>query len=98
MAKPSKQEKPFEIQPTVLPQGELLKLKPSEIIPSRNNPRLLFDRPQLDELKNNIRQHGVLVPITVFQQEASKKYTILDGARRHRCCLELEKENVHVEI
>src|SRR5262245_36965492 len=82
----------------ILPQGELLKLKPDDVIPNRNNPRLLFDRPELNELKDNIRTHGVLVPITVYQAKGSKKYSILDGARRHKCCEELEEEGMSIEI
>jgi len=84
--------------PPVLPQGELLKLKPAQIIPSRNNPRHLFDPSPLAELKDNIRTHGVLVPITVYQAKGSKKYSILDGARRHRCCVELEAEGHQLQI
>src|SRR4051794_34209526 len=84
--------------PPVLPQGELLKLKPGDIIPSRNNPRHLFDPSPLAELKDNIRTHGVLVPITVYQAKGSKKYSILDGARRHRCCVELEEGGLRLEI
>jgi ParB/RepB/Spo0J family partition protein len=84
--------------PTLLPQGDLIHLKPAEIIPSKHNPRQLFDRAPLDELKSNIRTHGVLVPITVYQPKGSRRYTILDGARRHRCCLELEEDGLSIEI
>ena len=77
----------------IVPSGRLLKLHPEEIKPSKNNPRLLFDPEPLKVLKENIRQHGVLVPITVYQVKGQEKYEILDGARRHHCCVELKKEN-----
>lgn len=82
----------------VVPSGTLLKLSTKEIVPSRSNPRRLFDRPELDSLKANIRQHGVLVPITVFRPKGQKTYSILDGERRHRCCVELEREGRSLSI
>ncbi len=82
----------------VIPSSELKRLKPGEIIPSKSNPRHLFDRPELDDLKNSIRQHGVLVPITVYQPKGQKKYSILDGERRYRCCVELQAEGQELDI
>jgi ParB/RepB/Spo0J family partition protein len=82
----------------VVPSGELKRLKPEEIIPSKTNPRHLFDRPELDELKNSIRQHGVLVPITVYRPKGQKKYSILDGERRYRCCIELKTEGIDIDL
>jgi ParB family chromosome partitioning protein len=78
--------------PQVVPTGRLRHLTTSEVIPSSNNPRHLFDPDQLLELKKNISEHGVLVPITVYQAKGSEKFSILDGERRYRCVLELEKE------
>lgn len=78
--------------PHVIPAGTLRHLSPEEIKPSTNNPRLLFDPDQLQELKKNIGEHGVLVPITVYQAKGQAKFSILDGERRHRCVVELTKE------
>lgn len=78
--------------PRITPGGTLRQLGPEEIKPSTNNPRLLFDPDQLAELKKNIGQHGVLVPITVYQAKGQTKYSILDGERRYRCVVELNKE------
>jgi len=78
--------------PTVIPGGTLKYLSPDEIKPSSNNPRLLFDEDQLLELKKNIGEHGVLVPITVYQPKGQAKFSILDGERRHRCVVELTRE------
>ena len=82
----------------VVPSGELLTLTTKDIVPSRTNPRHLFDRSELDALKKNIKEHGVLVPITVYQPKGQKKYSILDGERRYRCCLELEDEGSSLTI
>jgi ParB-like chromosome segregation protein Spo0J len=78
--------------PAVVPMGKLQYLLPSEIKASTHNPRLLFDPAQLLELKTNIAEHGVLVPITVFPTKGQKTYSILDGERRFRCVAELTSE------
>jgi len=70
------------VVPPVVPAGQLRVLTVDEIKPSTNNPRLLFDPPQLLELKKNIAEHGVLVPITVFQPKGQALFSILDGERR----------------
>lgn len=78
--------------PQIVPTGRLRHLRTAEVIPSSNNPRHLFDPDQLLELKKNIAEHGVLVPITVYQATGGEKFSILDGERRYRCVVELEKE------
>jgi ParB family chromosome partitioning protein len=78
--------------PQVIPAGELRHLTPDEVKRSTNNPRHLFDVDQLLELKKNIAEHGVLVPITVYQARGQSKFSILDGERRYRCVVELTKE------
>lgn len=73
----------------IVPSGSLRQLRPDEIKPSANNPRYLFDESPLQELKKNIAEHGVLVPITVYQAKGQSKFSILDGERRFRCVVEL---------
>lgn len=75
-------------------QGGLVLLQPKELRPNPHNPRRLFDTSPLRELKESIRAHGVLVPITVYKLPAQDKYSIVDGERRYRCCVELEKDGV----
>lgn len=75
-----------------VPAGRLEYLLPSEIKPSTHNPRRLFDPAQLEELKKNIAEHGVLVPLTVYQAKGQRTFSILDGERRYRCVRELAKE------
>ena len=78
--------------PQVVPAGQLRILRADEIKPSTTNPRLLFDPSELQELKKNIAQHGVLVPITVYQAKGQEKFSILDGERRFRCVVNLIEE------
>lgn len=80
----------------VIPTGTLVKLKVADIKPSTNNPRLLFDTPQMETLKRNIRQHGVLVPLTVYRPKGQSKYSILDGERRYKCVKELVEQGIEV--
>ena len=80
-----------EVTP-VVPSGQLRRLSVEDIKPSTNNPRLLFDKPLLDELRKNIAEHGVLVPITVYQPKGQAKFSILDGERRYRCVVDLTNE------
>ncbi len=82
----------------IIPTGSLVVLRHKDIVPSPNNPRVLFDPEPLRDLRENIRQYGVLVPITVFRLPGSEKFGILDGARRHRCCEQLADENIVVDI
>jgi len=82
----------------VIPTGTLLQLRVSDIKPSTNNPRLLFDTPALETLKRNIRQHGVLVPLTVYRPKGQTKYSILDGERRYKCVKELADEGVEAPL
>src|SRR5256885_3229756 len=76
----------------IIPTGALMQLSPDDIKPSSHNPRHLFDRPELETLKKNIRDNGVLVPITVYQPKGQTKFSILDGERRYRCVVELRDE------
>jgi ParB family chromosome partitioning protein len=78
----------------VVPSGTLKYLKTEQVSPSRNNPRMLFDPEPLRVLRENIRQHGVLVPITVYKLKGQDRYQILDGERRYRSCVLLEEEGV----
>lgn len=78
----------------IVPKGTLRQLSTDEIIPSRNNPRLLFDPEPLQALKESIREKGVLVPITVFPLKGQDRFGILDGERRYRCCAQLKDEGI----
>lgn len=78
--------------PHVIPGGELRHLSADEIKPSSSNPRRLFDEEELRELKRNIGEHGVLVPITVYRARGQTKFSILDGERRYRCVVDLRAD------
>jgi ParB family chromosome partitioning protein len=54
----------------------------SKIIPSKTNPRTVFDEAELEELRDSIKIHGVIQPITV--RTSDDKYEIIAGERRYR--------------
>src|SRR5260370_32282005 len=85
--------KPMQpVVPQLIPAGLLRHLTVDEVKPSSNNPRHLFDPDELEDLKKNIAEHGVLVPITVYQPKGQTKFSILDGERRFRCVRDLSSE------
>jgi len=69
----------------------------SDIAANPNNPRIIFDEKDLDDLKESIRNAGVLVPVTVYENDDKKipeKYVLLDGERRWRSAKLLGLEQI----
>ena len=86
-----------EIQP-VVPTTRLVHLEVDELKASPHNPRRLFDPGPLRDLKASIREHGVLVPLTIYRLLGQRRYAIVDGERRYRCCSELSREGLEIRI
>ena len=78
--------------------AKLAQLSVGDLRASQANPRRLFDAEPLAALRESIRTHGVLVPLTVFRLRGQDKYGIIDGERRYRCCQELAEEDVNIVI
>lgn len=89
---------PQSLAAQVAPKGQLLHLRINQIKHSPDNPRKLFDPSPLSELRDSIRAHGVLVPLTVYKLSGQDRYAIVDGERRFRCCQDLSREGVDVSI
>ena len=59
------------------------KLSLSEIIPNRYQPRKNFDKENLEDLTNSIKERGVIQPIIVRRSDIeNSKYEIIAGERR----------------
>jgi ParB family transcriptional regulator, chromosome partitioning protein len=56
------------------------------------NPRIVFRPEELSQLMESIRRHGVQVPIAVFKD--GKRYVLIDGERRWRCSIKLNKTTI----
>ena len=74
---------------------KLLNLKIDKIVTNSNQPRKYFDNGKMSELKNSIKNSGLLQPITV-RKISNGKYEIVAGERRYRACRELGMENIPV--
>ena len=72
---------------------KLLTLKIDRIIANSNQPRKYFDKEKMSELKESIKNSGLLQPITV-RKISGGKYEIIAGERRYRVCRELGMENI----
>ena len=83
---------------SVIPTGQLVHLGVADFRASPENPRTLFDAKPLADLKASIQEHGVLVPLTVYKLPGQKRYGIVDGERRYRCCTELSDEGRNIQI
>lgn len=74
---------------------KLLNLKMDKIVTNSNQPRKYFDNEKMSELKNSIKNSGLLQPITV-RKISNGKYEIVAGERRYRACRELGMESIPV--
>lgn len=78
-------------------KGTYIECRHFDLEPNPLNPRRIFDKYKLDVLEESIRANGVLVPLTVYRNEDGKLY-ILDGERRWRCALRIERGEVSVRL
>ena len=74
---------------------KLLNLKMDKIVTNSNQPRKYFDNGKMSELKDSIKNSGLLQPITV-RKISNGKYKIVAGERRYRACRELGMESIPV--
>lgn len=74
---------------------KLLNLKIDKIVTNSNQPRKHFDNGKMSELKDSIKNSGLLQPITV-RKISNGKYEIVAGERRYRACRELGMESIPV--
>lgn len=74
---------------------KLLNLKIDKIVTNSNQPRKYFDDGKMSELKDSIKNSGLLQPITV-RKISNGKYEIVAGERRYRACRELGMESIPV--
>jgi len=64
-------------------EAKINKLSLSDIIPNKYQPRKNFEKENLDDLANSIKERGVIQPIIVRQSNSDKsKYEIIAGERR----------------
>jgi len=69
----------------------------SEICPNPFQPRADFDQQALDELKESIKQKGIIQPVTV-RQAKDGKYDLISGERRIRASTEIGLKTIPAYI
>lgn len=74
-----------------------MNIKVKDIIADENQPRRYFPADKMKVLKESIRKHGVLSPITV-QDLGNSKYLLVDGERRFRSVVELNLKEVPATV
>lgn len=84
--------------PSMQPEKEevVKEVSVKELRPNPYQPRKVFDKEAIEELKNSILEHGILQPIIV--RKSIKGYEIVVGERRYRAAKEAKLEKVPVVI
>lgn len=71
-------------------------VKIKELRPNPYQPRKVFEKEAIDELKQSIIEHGILQPI--IARKSIKGYEIVAGERRYRAAKEAKLETVPVVV
>ena len=59
------------------------KISIGSIVPNKNQPRKIFEKESLDELKNSIKEQGIIQPLIVRKSEdQDNKFELIAGERR----------------
>lgn len=69
-------------------RGEVLReVSPDKIRNNPDNPRLVFREDEMQQLTDSIKEVGIRVPVSLYEDGA--KFVLLDGERRWRCAKRL---------
>ena len=77
-------------------QEQLLEIEVARVKPNPYQPRLKFDSQALEDLKNSIRDKGLIQPITVRRNESG--FELIAGERRLRAAIEVGFEKIPAYI
>jgi ParB family chromosome partitioning protein len=77
---------------TSIANSELKQIRVDQIDRNPENPRIVFRPSELETLMESIRRYGVQVPISVFRE--GRRYVLIDGERRWRCSVKLNKTQI----
>lgn len=76
--------------------SEVVKIKLSDIVPNKSQPRLDFYDETIVSLAESIKENGLLQPISV--RKVDDKYELIAGERRYRACLYNGMEEINAII
>jgi ParB family chromosome partitioning protein len=72
--------------------ADLRELPIDKIERNPENPRIVFRPGEMETLQESISRYGVQVPISVYRK--GKRYILIDGERRWRCSLKLNRKTI----
>lgn len=78
--------------------GEIRRLKISEIIVGKYQPRQIFNEDEIDELCHSIKNEGQLQPIIVSARTDKESIYLVAGERRLRACKKIGMEKIEAKI
>lgn len=76
--------------------SDIAKINVSLVKPNPYQPRIDFDQEALEELKQSIKEKGIIQPITVRKRD--DHYELIAGERRLRAAIEIELEKIPAYI
>jgi len=85
------------ISKEVVQTTSTLEIEVAQISPNPFQPRLDFDQKSLEELKQSIKQNGIIQPITV-RRTIGGTFELISGERRVRASQELGKKTIPAYI
>jgi ParB family chromosome partitioning protein len=88
---------PEPIEVAVEGDLKIRQVAPSSITPNPRQPRRHFKEEELEDLKNSIKEHGILQPLVVSEISAGK-YELIAGERRLRAATAVGLDKVPVVI
>jgi ParB family transcriptional regulator, chromosome partitioning protein len=86
------------VTPTSYAAGQPLMLPVSSLFADPQNPRTEVPEAELNELAEDIRQHGILQPIVVHPTDADGRHQIHFGAKRWRAAQSIGLQEVPVVV
>jgi ParB family transcriptional regulator, chromosome partitioning protein len=78
--------------PSDASDAKLQQIPPDRIDRNDENPRIIFRPAEFEHLLESIRVHGVQQPISVYKNR--DRFTLVDGERRWRCSLKLNRATI----
>ena len=75
------------------------KISISSIVPNKNQPRKIFDKDALEQLKNSIKERGIIQPLIVRRSDdKDNKFELIAGERRWQAAQAAQLHEVPVVI
>ncbi|MDA9682516.1 ParB/RepB/Spo0J family partition protein [Candidatus Pelagibacter sp.] len=75
------------------------KISISSIVPNKNQPRKIFDKETLEQLKNSIKERGIIQPLIVRRSDdQDNKFELIAGERRWQAAQAAQLHEVPVVI